>query len=140
MIARLQVVPKIFLRVELSKVQVTLVKFVDLKRFVNISGFCVPYSIQACLDAIYRLGLKKGGAGYSFEGDYSVKGCYAYVGIHSTYPDMAFYGTGGTEDQMKALINHPTFRPIGYDCSPIGLSIIASFYTQCFQVKHGVNF
>ena len=29
---------------------------------------------------------------------------------------MAFYGTGGTEDQMKAALTAPKYRPIGHDC------------------------
>ena len=39
---------------------------------------CVPYSEQACRDVANALGLSLGGVGYSFAGDYSVKGCYAY--------------------------------------------------------------
>ena len=33
---------------------------------------------------------------------------------------MAFYGTGGTEDQMKAALTAPKYRPIGHDCNTQG--------------------
>ena len=33
---------------------------------------------------------------------------------------MAFYGTGGTEDQMKAALTSPKYRPTGHDCNTQG--------------------
>ena len=64
---------------------------------------CVPYSQQACLDSAKRLGLNTDGTNeFSFEGTtYYEKGCYAYKNGHEKYSNMAFYGTGGTVDQMK---------------------------------------
>ena len=79
---------------------------------------CVPYSEQACLDSVTSLGLEKGGNGYEFSGDYGTKGCYAYES--GTYANMAFYGKGGTEIQMKESLESPNYRPYGYDCNATG--------------------
>ena len=49
-------------------------------------------------------------------GNYGRKGCYAYDSSHSTWPNNAYFGTGGTEDQMRD-VESPAYRPTGYDCS-----------------------
>ena len=75
---------------------------------------CVPYSEQACRDAANLLGLSLGDGSYSFAGDYSTNGCYAYsAGANA---GQAFYGTGGTTDQMKQSLSGNVYRPSGYDC------------------------
>ena len=33
---------------------------------------------------------------------------------------MAFYGTGGTENEMKAALTSPKYRPSGHDCNTQG--------------------
>ena len=50
------------------------------------------------------------------EGDYVTKGCYGYKS--GKYADTLWYGTGGTEEEMKIdLLTDETFRPQGYyDC------------------------
>ena len=86
---------------------------------MTFSGGCVPYSQQACEDAVKNLGLQKGSASFSFVGDYKVKGCYAYnIG---SYANIAWYGIGGSiEEISKPYISAGVFRPFGYDCSTDG--------------------
>ena len=66
------------------------------------------------------LGLQKGGSGVDFAGDFGTKGCYAYE--TGTYAGMAYYGTGGTDEQAKAQFaahlyeKYTIYRPMGYDC------------------------
>ena len=79
---------------------------------------CTPYSENACRDAINTLGLQQGGNGVSFSGNFGSKGCYAYES--GSYANMAFYGTGGTEDQIKAALTSPKYRPTGHDCNTQG--------------------
>ena len=79
---------------------------------------CTPYSENACRDAINTLGLQQGGNGYSFSGNFGTKGCYAYES--GSFANLAFYGTGGTEDQMKQALASPKYRPIGHDCNTQG--------------------
>ena len=71
--------------------------------------FCVPYSKNACETLAGKRGLK-------FEtSTYATKGCYTYE--TGEYSKTIYYGTGGSEDDMKAK---PTkdgqIRPVGYDC------------------------
>ena len=84
-----------------------------IRKFTLI-GDCVPYSKQACEEAVGRHGLQKGGGGYNFVGTYPRKGCYAYKS--GDFANMAYYGVGGTEDQTKVKLTFPLYRPIGYDC------------------------
>ena len=59
-----------------------------------------------------------GGAGAN-----AIKGCYAYEDDFKDLPLSSgkfFYGTGGTEDQMKQPLSFPTYRLEGYDCYAIG--------------------
>ena len=82
---------------------------------------CVPYSQQACEDAADELGLQKGGDRHSFAGYYQTKGCYAYVS--GAYANTAFYGIGGSDEEMRAQPFRPKYRPVGYDCSINGKSL-----------------
>ena len=78
-------------------------------------GVCVPYSQKACMDAVIGQGLKPGGGGSNFIGDWSTKGCYAYK--TGRYAGIAFYGTGGSDQEKKTLLNSDEiYRPIGHDC------------------------
>ena len=63
--------------------------------------------------------MQLGGNGYAFAGGYGNKGCYAYNS--GGYLNMAFYGTGGTEDQMSAAVGAGIFRPTGHDCIKKGI-------------------
>merc|ERR1719191_2116339 len=72
-----------------------------------------PYSEKACEQACKRAGLKLGGGRYRFSGKYSIKGCYAYS--TGGWKGIAFYGTGGTEAQMKASPGRGKMRPEGHD-------------------------
>ena len=82
--------------------------------FVSV---CDPYSEQACRDIAKNLGLSLGGEGYSFAGDFSVKGCYAYSS--GKYAGKVYYGTGGTTEQMKKSVSGQAHRLAGYDCEGI---------------------
>jgi len=81
---------------------------------------CVEYSVEACEAALEKLGYKKGGKGYKFQGNYQDKGCYAYTGGYGgvDYSGHGYYGTGGTAAQMKEVPDKTKtmFRPQGYDC------------------------
>ena len=41
---------------------------------------------------------------------------------------MAFYGTGGTDDEMKNAVATPKYRPKGYDCVTQGTFIYQNDY------------
>ena len=59
--------------------------------------------------------MKQGGGGWDFAGGYNVKGCYAYE--DGTFAGIAFYGIGGTKEEMKITsLESPKYRPPGYDC------------------------
>ena len=60
-------------------------------------------------------GLRLGGRGYSFGGNYTIKGLYAYR--YGRYGGMAFFGRGGSVSQMKSSsrIRWPIYRPGPYD-------------------------
>ena len=58
------------------------------------------YTAADCeIEAIAK-GLRIGGEGYDFEGDYITKGCYAYDS--GNYEGIAFFGTGGFIADMEA--------------------------------------
>ena len=97
----------------------------------SFSEVCIPYSEKACLESITNLGLSQGGNGYSFSGDYATKGCYARVS--GSNANMAFYGTGGTDDEMKNTLASPQYRPKGYDCVTQGTFISRKSYNSQFQ-------
>jgi len=71
---------------------------------------CVPYSLAACEAALKEQGISKG-----TQGTYSTKGCYAYGS--GKYKGQAYFGTGGTEAQMKTNLEGSVYRPKGYDCA-----------------------
>jgi hypothetical protein len=57
---------------------------------------------EGCQAAVEAQGLTVGGGGYSFAGDWVVKGCYAYYPPgDSGYSGMAYFGTGGTQEDMN---------------------------------------
>ena len=85
-----------------------------------LSARCVPYSQQACADAVTNLGLNFGGAGHNFAGNYDKKGCYSYNSDTSYGKDkITYYGTGGSGEQIKGSkhLDSTKYRPAGYDCS-----------------------
>ena len=77
-------------------------------------GRCIPYSVEACESAAERLGLRKGGNGFKFQGPHAAKGCYAYSSGYFTR--VAFYGTGGTVAQNSRPLSGRKYRPNGHDC------------------------
>ena len=50
---------------------------------------------------------------------------------------MAFYGTGGTEDQIKAALTSPKYRPTGHDCNTQGT--FRFDYNQSFIILSRYN-
>ena len=89
----------------------------QIRRNQFLAG-CVPYSEEACSDAADSLGLLKGGEGFNFVGNFPTKGCYAYqIGAHA---NMAYYGTGGLDNQRREELTSPKYRPVGHDCSTKG--------------------
>ena len=83
--------------------------------------------MKACLDTGNRLGLKVGGAGYSFAGTLGyAKGCYAYLS-DSTFYGRLYYGLGATEEEMNEPLPSPRYRPVGYDSSIQGERIFSKY-------------
>jgi hypothetical protein len=68
-------------------------------------------SEETCKKVAQSLGLKIGGAGFNFAGDYEVKGLYAYSS--GSYKGLAFFGTGGTPEQIKSHLSgvNNKYRP-----------------------------
>ena len=88
----------------------------------STTGTCKAYSQRACINAGKKLGLIIGGSGYKFAGNYGTKGCYAY---HSgQFAGRVYYGTGGKGKQKRAEVFYPKYRPIGYDCSEKGCTVL----------------
>ena len=80
---------------------------------------CDSFSQKACENAAKSLGLQLGGDGDQFAGDHPVKGCHAYESGHRA--GLAFYGTGGTELEMKQETPFPNqYRPKTKDCPTKG--------------------
>eukprot|EP00940_MAST-03C_sp_MAST-3C-sp2_P003162 g3162.t1 len=67
-------------------------------------------SETACRDAAKALGLKLGGRGYPFAGDYPTKGLYAYSG--GKYAGIAFYGRSSSFSERLAPVRKPKYRPL----------------------------
>ena len=82
---------------------------------VCFAGTCVAYSEQACRDAATELGLGLGTSSHAFSGPYSHKGCYAYNS--GSNQGKAFFGTGGSEEDMKKKLPENRYRPRNYDCA-----------------------
>ena len=82
--------------------------------FLLISD-CIPYSIEACKKAAKINDLEIGSDRFPFLGeDYSEVGCYSYKTGNSK--GHVFYGTGGTDAQMRKEATGRRYRPRGYDC------------------------
>lgn len=97
-------------------------KIYNLKYPISSCSGCepyTPYTKKACADVAHYLGLKHGGKGSFFAGDWSTKGCYAY--LSGEYAGMVFYSTGGTMDEMKTSLGGTKYRPVGYDCNNLGI-------------------
>ena len=65
--------------------------------------------------------MNQGIPGKPFSSDYNTKGCHVYK--TGEYANTVFYGTGGTEEEMKKALKTPEYRPTGYDCANKGIVI-----------------
>ena len=83
-----------------------------MKKQCSLSGGCVPYSQQACAEAVDALGLEKGGEGYEFIGNHSTKGCFSYE--NETFTNKAFYGTGGSEEEIREQLFLTSRSPVTF--------------------------
>lgn len=63
----------------------------------------------ACRTKAQELGLLLGGGSSAFTGAFTTKGCYAYSS--GSYSGRAFWGTGGSVNQMQAAVSPPKYRP-----------------------------
>ena len=52
--------------------------------------------------------------GYIWTGNWSYKGCMVYTS--GSYKGFAFYGTGGSDEEMQLSVVDG-LRPKGYDCN-----------------------
>ena len=68
---------------------------------------------DSCKAAAVAQGLQLGGAGYAFSSGSSVysRGCYAYES--GTYGGRAYFGSGGSQQQMEAVLRAPKYRLCG---------------------------
>ena len=62
----------------------------------------------ACEARANELGLRLGGGGFAFVGDFGTKGCYTYES--GTFKGSAYYGTGGAPDEMATDVASPKER------------------------------
>ena len=46
---------------------------------------------------------------------------------------MAYYGVGGTEEQIKVKLTYPMYRPLGYDCITNGKIEYFYYFPSVFQ-------
>ena len=64
---------------------------------------------KSCREIALDKGLSLGGHGYEFVGNYGTKGLYSY---HSgKYKGMAFYGRGGSTNEMTTQLDGNKYRP-----------------------------
>jgi len=76
---------------------------------------CEPYSLEACIRAVFSKNMHMGGKGYEFASfSHSQKGCYTYSS--GDYAGYAYYGLGGSASENQAATVEPKTRPAGYDC------------------------
>ena len=57
---------------------------------------------QGCAETARALGLSLGGGGLAFASEFTSKGCYSYSS--GPYAGMAFFGTGGSDEEMVASV------------------------------------
>jgi len=96
---------------------------------------CKPYSQEACKLAAVRGGLSKGGNGYAFAGDYGTKGCYTYSS--GSYRKIAFYGTGGSDDdRKKTSLPGSQIRPAGWDKCPHAASLASMLHGNSVDYEY----
>merc|ERR1712050_108184 len=77
------------------------------------------YGIDACKRKAAAMGLKLGGGGFGFKGNYPVKGCYTYKS--GSWSKSAYYGTvKGKElssySQLNAVGSKVRIQPMGSHC------------------------
>lgn len=71
----------------------------------NDSNSCYPTTASECRVAAESIGLSVGGAGYPFAGAWPIAGCYYYACDHCHFGSSAFFGTRGTEEEMRQPID-----------------------------------
>ena len=63
---------------------------------------CLYNSARTCMTAALNLGLDAGGDEFNFVGPWADKGCFYYPRDSiSSFAGQAYFGSGGTEEQMK---------------------------------------
>lgn len=72
---------------------------------------------ENCKSAALKLGLRIGGKGYSFAGNYKTKGCYFYAS--GKYAGIAYYGTGGSTAEKSTILTLPKQRVADVQCSAV---------------------
>jgi len=72
---------------------------------------------ENCKNAALKLGLRIGGKGYSFAGNYRTKGCYFYAS--GKYAGFAYYGTGGSIAEKSTILTFPKKRVADVQCSAV---------------------
>jgi hypothetical protein len=75
------------------------------------------YTAADCEIEALAKGLRIGGEGYDFEGDYGTKGCYAYDS--GAWEGIAFFGTGGDAADMEAEVKPSRAYRVTGPCSEI---------------------
>ena len=85
----------------------------------HFPDICVPFSKTACMNASMNLGLQLGDSENDFIANHPIKGCYAIEG-------KAFFGMGGSKVEHRKSILRPFFRPNGYDCGIMQITLCFS--------------
>ena len=70
---------------------------------IFLDGASTCLTQEACSTAATSMGLQLGGNGYAFAGNYGSKGCYYYPS--GSYGNMAYFGAGGTVEQMATALS-----------------------------------
>ena len=105
-----------------TPVDVSTVQFVTLKH-VKKGGATDSKGETACKAAAQSKGLLTSGGGWSFAGNFATKGCYTYSA--GEYAGYAFYGTGGTEEQLSR-------KP---SCAVLDDGVIRNASKPCLKVR-----
>ena len=76
-------------------------------RVLPVDAACLTQA--ACEATAIALGLSQGHANFAFASAYQTKGCYTYSS--GTYANVAFFGTGGSDVDMRTSLTSPKYRP-----------------------------
>lgn len=96
---------------EVEKYLVDAAKQALIKQWHRTFPYLHSHTVEGAKQVATMLGLERGTNTYSFAGAYKTKGFYAYK--YGKFAGISFFGTGGTDDEMKAPLNSGgKYRPL----------------------------